>query len=108
MPLFVKHDDWFRSLSRPGGDPERAARFMDSDHQRGLHQRSHARRRTQRQGTQLAVADADVLTAEPEGSNPRGIAMGLAPWDVSCGGAAAPCRVPTPCPPPPGALVRGT
>lgn len=33
MPLFFKHDDWFRSPSRPGGDPERAAGFMDSDHQ---------------------------------------------------------------------------
>ena len=58
-------------------------------------------------GTQLAVADADALTAEPEGSNPRGIAMVLAPRDVSFGGAEAPiCRVPSPCPPPPGALVR--
>jgi len=33
---FLRHDDWFRALSRPGGDDAgRAARFMNRDHQAG-------------------------------------------------------------------------
>jgi hypothetical protein len=33
MPRFLRHDDWFRALSRPGDDPGRVAQFMDSHHQ---------------------------------------------------------------------------
>lgn len=32
---FLRHDDWFRSLSRPGDDPGRIARFLERDHQAG-------------------------------------------------------------------------
>jgi hypothetical protein len=33
---YLRRDDWFRALSRPGGDdPGRAARFMDRDHDAG-------------------------------------------------------------------------
>jgi hypothetical protein len=35
MALFLRHDDWFRSLSRSAHDPERAAWFMDHDHHVG-------------------------------------------------------------------------
>ncbi len=35
MERFLRHDDWFRALSRPGGDPGRTGRFMDRDHQAG-------------------------------------------------------------------------
>jgi len=32
---FLKHDDWFRSLSRGDDDPDRAARFMGREYQAG-------------------------------------------------------------------------
>jgi hypothetical protein len=35
MERFLRHNDWFRSLSWPGGDPGRTARFMDRDDQAG-------------------------------------------------------------------------
>jgi ectoine hydroxylase-related dioxygenase (phytanoyl-CoA dioxygenase family) len=35
MERFLRHEDWFRALSRPGGDPGRTERFLDRDHQAG-------------------------------------------------------------------------
>ncbi len=32
---FLRHDEWFRALSRPGDDPGRVARFMGRDHHAG-------------------------------------------------------------------------
>ncbi len=33
MERFLRHDDWFRALSRPGGETGRTERFLDRDHQ---------------------------------------------------------------------------
>jgi ectoine hydroxylase-related dioxygenase (phytanoyl-CoA dioxygenase family) len=35
MQLFLKQEDWFRSLARSGDDHNRTARFMETDHQVG-------------------------------------------------------------------------